>query len=71
MVKSSETQIGRSEVDTRCEGVQEGQQVRIITGPLAGLEGVIVERRVRGRLLIHVATGVYIEVQQTCVVKDD
>ena len=44
-----------------------GQHLRIVTGALSGLKGVVVARRQSGVLLIQVGSGMYLEVSEFCV----
>jgi len=52
--------------------VEEGQHVRVISGPLDGVEGLVVERRGRGRALVQVGLkaigqGLKVEVANTAL----
>ena len=69
MASGSDTHIGRSDGDTICLRVRPGQHVRIIAGLLEGAEAIVVKQRARGRVLIRVQQGVYVEIQQFCLEK--
>ncbi len=63
-MSDSDTRIGQLEGDTVCLRFVRGQRVRVATGSLKGLEGVVVEHRTVGRVLIRIRPGVCIEVGQ-------
>lgn len=53
--------------DTAMLQFSRGQKVRVETGGMAGVTGIIVGKRSRGRLLLEIGVGVYLEIHQTCV----
>jgi hypothetical protein len=55
------------EMDTVALKFRVGGVVKCIMGELRGLEGVVAGTRSEGRLLVRVATGVYIEVPRICL----
>jgi hypothetical protein len=69
MGNGSDTHIGRADGDTVCLSVSPGQRVRIVAGLLQGSEATVVKQRARGRVLVCVQHGVYVEIQQFCLEK--
>ncbi len=63
-VSDSDTRIGDLDGDTVCLRFVKGQRVRVATGSLRGLEGIVMEHRSVGRVLIKIRPGVCIEVGQ-------
>lgn len=53
--------------DTMAINLHVGGRVRCITGELKGVEGEMVATRTEGRVLIRLATGVYLELPRICV----
>ena len=64
---SDDTRLHKAGEDTSCFGLRTGQRVRIATGSLAGIEGIVVEQRAMGRILITIMKGVQIEIHQFCL----
>lgn len=47
--------------------ILDGQRVEILSGPLVGVQGIVVATRAAGRVLIQVTQGSYIEVSESCL----
>jgi transcription antitermination factor NusG len=69
MPSGSDTHIGRAESDTVCLGFSPGQSVRISVGLMEGFEAVVVQQRMRGRVLVRLEPGVFVEIHQFCLEK--
>ncbi len=67
MPSGSDTQIGRADRDTVCLGLAPGQSVRISVGLMEGMEAVVVQPRMGGRVLVRLQRGVFVEVHQFCL----
>ncbi len=67
MPSGSDTQIGRGAGDTVCRGFVPGQPVRIAVGRMEGIEAVVVQQRMRGRVLLRLQRGIFVEVHQFCL----
>ncbi len=63
-MSQSDTRIGSLGTDTVCLRFRKGDRARIAAGSLKGLEGVVLEHRAVGRILLRVFPGVCIEVNQ-------
>ena len=63
------TPTSGAESDTICLGVAPGQRVRIAAGSMEGSEAVVIVQRTRGRVLVRLQEGVYVEIQQYCLEK--
>ena len=59
------------EIDTAMIDIRVGGRVRCIMGALKGVQGVVKAARTGGRVLICVATGVYLELPRICVQRID
>jgi hypothetical protein len=69
MANGSDTRIGRAEGDTLCLGASPGQCVRIAAGLMEGSQAIVVQQRTRGRVLVRLHEGVYVEIQEYCLEK--
>ncbi len=67
MPNGSDTQIGRAESDTVCLGLTSGQAVRVSAGLMEGFDAVVVQQRSRGRVLVRLEPGVFVEIHQFCL----
>ncbi len=69
MASGSDTHIGRAGGDTVCLGALPGQHVRIAAGLMEGSRAIVVQQRSRGRVLVRLQQGLYVEIQQFCLEK--
>ena len=44
-----------------------GQRVRVVGGPLQGVEGVVLETREAGRIVVQIRSGVAVELNHLCL----
>ena len=63
-MKSTDTPMLSAKTDVVYFGVNPGERVRIIDGPLAGVEGAAIERRDAGKMLVQVHRGAFLEVHE-------
>ncbi len=61
LVNSAHTTAEEPATDSSPDRSGTPQTVRVGDGPLAGFEGIIVERRASGRYLVQLYQGVYVE----------
>ena len=61
-MRTGDTSIHKRGDDTRCEGIELGERIRIATGCMEGQFGTLIDRRPRGRVLIHLVEGTYVEI---------
>lgn len=66
---AADTLIGTSDSSTNCLRFAYREQVRIVIGPLKGLEGTFVSVRTGGKILVELESGIYMEVFQYSVDK--
>lgn len=59
------------DTDAAMIDIRVGGRIRSIVGELKGIQGVVTATRTGGRVLICVATGVYLELPQNCVQRID
>lgn len=61
---TSETKIHGTHVETAVLHLELGSKVEVISGPLSGMQGTLVDFRVPGRALISVQLGTFVEIHQ-------
>ena len=66
------TPIGRSNNTPESQSTP-GRRLRVVVGPMAGLQGILAEQRMPSRVLMAVdlLTGVFIEIDESQLGADD
>jgi len=63
----SDTRIGAADSDTVLLRVSPGERVRLAAGTLDGIDGIVVQNRAGGRVLVRIGEGLNVEIDQYCV----